>query len=105
MQVHAGVVKKLNSEELELELQDRSTPLIIDFFATWCGPCLALAKELEQVKEELGEKVHICSATAPVSFWKNADSSRSCVSMLAREVEMKAVISNSLELHGLRAAW
>jgi len=57
--VSAGLVKKLNSEQLEIELQDRSTPLIIDFFATWCGPCVALAKELEELQEELGEKVRV----------------------------------------------
>jgi len=33
--------------------------MIIDFFATWCGPCVLLAKELEQVAEEMGEKIKI----------------------------------------------
>jgi thioredoxin len=33
--------------------------MIIDFFATWCGPCVLLAKELEQVAEELGDAIKI----------------------------------------------
>ena len=41
-------VDKLSAEELEVVLQERTKPLIIDFYATWCGPCLLLAKELEQ---------------------------------------------------------
>ena len=42
-------VQKVTAEELEVAIQTRDRPLIIDFYATWCGPCLLLAKELEQV--------------------------------------------------------
>ncbi|EIE23730.1 thioredoxin-like protein [Coccomyxa subellipsoidea C-169] len=55
----SGKVDKLTAEELEVVLQERTKPLIIDFYATWCGPCLLLAKELEQVAEELGDTVRI----------------------------------------------
>lgn len=41
--------RKVTGEELEVALADRSKPLIIDFYADWCGPCVLLAKELEQV--------------------------------------------------------
>ena len=42
--------QKVTAEELEFELQqERTVPLIIDFYATWCGPCLLLATELEKV--------------------------------------------------------
>lgn len=42
-------VQKVTAEELEVAIQTRDRPLVIDFYATWCGPCLLLAKELEQV--------------------------------------------------------
>ena len=54
-----GSIRYVNEEELEVEIINREKPLIIDFYATWCGPCVMLYKELEQVAEALGDKVQI----------------------------------------------
>ena len=57
LSVKAGLVEKMNAEQLEVAMADRSTPLVIDFYATWCGPCVLMSAELEKVKEQLGEAV------------------------------------------------
>ncbi len=48
------MVKDINAEEYEA-LKESSKPVVIDFHATWCGPCKILSPILEELQEEMEE--------------------------------------------------
>jgi thioredoxin len=49
----------ITDQNFEAEVLKSDTPVLVDFWATWCGPCRAVAPVLEQLAEENDGKVRI----------------------------------------------
>lgn len=41
------------------ELVYGTVPVLVDFFAAWCGPCKMMPPVLDEVKKQFGDKLHI----------------------------------------------
>ncbi len=51
------MVQEINIENFDTEVINSDKLTVVDFFANWCGPCRKLGPILEEVSEELAEKV------------------------------------------------
>ena len=51
--------KKITDTSFETDVLNASGPVLVDFWAEWCGPCRMIGPALEELSDELGSKVTI----------------------------------------------
>lgn len=50
----------VNVNNFESEVLKAETPVLVDFWATWCGPCRMLAPTVSAIAEKYAGKVKVC---------------------------------------------
>ena len=51
--------KPVGDSDFDAQVINAGKPVLVDFWAEWCGPCKMIGPSLEEISEELGEQVEI----------------------------------------------
>ena len=61
--------KAVTDSSFQSDVLEADKPVLVDFWADWCGPCKMIAPALEEISEELSDKVTI----AKMDIMENPD--------------------------------
>ena len=53
------MTQQISAAEFESKVLGASEPVLVDFFATWCGPCRMMAPTIDEVSQEMAGKASV----------------------------------------------
>ena len=100
-------LNKTDVTNFEVDVLKASKPVLVDFWAEWCGPCRALGPILEEVAQEVGAKAQILKVNVDENpelaqkygirgiptmiFFKNGQAAKTLVGMQPKEEIKKSL--------------
>jgi thioredoxin 1 len=52
-------VREFNEDNFEAEVLESNTPVLVDFWAEWCGPCQMLTPIIDELADDYGDKLKV----------------------------------------------
>lgn len=99
----------LNNENFEKEVLEEEKTVLVDFWATWCGPCQMIAPVLSKIAEEQNNKLKVCKVNVDdeqelaikygvmsiptLIFFKNGQPAKTVVGFHSKS-ELEEIINN-----------
>ena len=107
----SAAIKEIEDSSFDTEVMQSDKPVVVDFWAPWCGPCKAIGPILDELAESYGEKVKFtkCNvddnpvtpgkfgskAIPPLIFFKSGEVTDQITGMVAK-AKLEEALNNVL---------